>query len=524
MKRTTIVQDIMVNSGLSRYNSYICTTFAKQIRAWIVNLDLLSTGVYFEQLIKVTYMMKSPADTPIYNLKAVVQETGLKPDTLRAWERRYGLPAPQRTDSGHRLYSQNDIELLKWLMARQEEGLNISRAVELWRQLEHDQESSLQTTMLVPPPAHSPAPARVGGRSIGEGNLGERNLGSVQSGEALNTLERLRNEWITSCLNFDEQHAEQSIAQAFALFPAENVCLDILQKGLATIGRGWYENNITVQQEHFASALALRRLEALLAATPSPTRAGRILIGCPPEEVHTFVPLMLTLLLRRRSWDVLFLGANVPVQDFIVTTQKAKPQLVVLTAQLLYTAMGLRELGESLYEARIPMGYGGLVFTQIPAVQQSITGHYLGDHLEEAIHVIEELMLKPRLAMPADMPSRQATETLDYFRLHQAEIESEVWRKFGNGHLSHSLLRKANINFSRDIIAALALGDIHYLGIDLPWVKGLLKNHYQLPESVIHEYLQAYLTAAENVLNDKGVLLISWLKQILQKDVVTSSL
>ncbi|MFN3334677.1 MAG: MerR family DNA-binding transcriptional regulator, partial [Caldilinea sp.] len=44
--------------------------------------------------------------TPIYNLKAVVQETGLKADTLRAWERRYGVPTPQRTDSGHRLYSQ----------------------------------------------------------------------------------------------------------------------------------------------------------------------------------------------------------------------------------------------------------------------------------------------------------------------------------------------------------------------------------------------------------------------------------
>ncbi len=62
-------------------------------------------------------------DTPIYNLKAVVQETGLKPDTLRAWERRYGsLPEPNRTGGGHRLYSQQDINTLKWLLARQDEG------------------------------------------------------------------------------------------------------------------------------------------------------------------------------------------------------------------------------------------------------------------------------------------------------------------------------------------------------------------------------------------------------------------
>ena len=73
--------------------------------------------------------------TPIFNLKAVVQETGLKPDTLRAWERRYGLPEPQRTASGHRLYTQRDIAILKWLIDRQVEGLSISRAVALWHEL-----------------------------------------------------------------------------------------------------------------------------------------------------------------------------------------------------------------------------------------------------------------------------------------------------------------------------------------------------------------------------------------------------
>ncbi len=78
-----------------------------------------------------------------FNLKAVVRETGLKPDTLRAWERRYGLPEPGRTEGGHRLFSRRDIETLKWLSARQEEGLSISRAVDLWRTLEARQKDPL---------------------------------------------------------------------------------------------------------------------------------------------------------------------------------------------------------------------------------------------------------------------------------------------------------------------------------------------------------------------------------------------
>ena len=72
--------------------------------------------------------------TPAFNLKVVLKETGLAADTLRAWERRYGLPTPERTAGGHRLYSQYDIETIKWLIKRQAEGLSISRAVDLWNE------------------------------------------------------------------------------------------------------------------------------------------------------------------------------------------------------------------------------------------------------------------------------------------------------------------------------------------------------------------------------------------------------
>ena len=87
--------------------------------------------------------MNGPSKTPAYNLKVVIRETGLKADTLRAWERRYGLPQPERTSGGHRLYSQRDIEIIKWLMARQQEGLSISRAVDLWRGLESEGQDPL---------------------------------------------------------------------------------------------------------------------------------------------------------------------------------------------------------------------------------------------------------------------------------------------------------------------------------------------------------------------------------------------
>jgi DNA-binding transcriptional MerR regulator len=88
--------------------------------------------------------MNGPSKTPAYNLKVVIRETGLKADTLRAWERRYGLPNPQRTPGGHRLYSQYDIEMIKWLIERQKEGLRINRAVQLWQSFKQQDQDPLQ--------------------------------------------------------------------------------------------------------------------------------------------------------------------------------------------------------------------------------------------------------------------------------------------------------------------------------------------------------------------------------------------
>ena len=93
---------------------------------------------------------------PTYNLKVVLRETGIKPDTLRAWERRYGLPQPERSAGGHRLYSQYDFETIKWLIARQGEGLRINRAVKLWRSIEESGQDPLKAMPKAGSPAQPP--------------------------------------------------------------------------------------------------------------------------------------------------------------------------------------------------------------------------------------------------------------------------------------------------------------------------------------------------------------------------------
>lgn len=432
---------------------------------------------------------------PRFNLKAVVRQTGLKPDTLRAWERRYGLPTPERSEGRHRLYSQHDIDTIKWLMARQREGLSIKRAVDLWQQIEAEGRDPLRTATPIATSA-VPVPA------------------SYAGGE---TIAELRRNWISACLAYDEQQAEQIVNQAFALYPPETVAIELLQKAVAEIGEGWYRGKVTVQQEHFCSGLVIRRLEAMVMAAPPPTRPGRILFACPPQEQHVIGPLLLTFILRRRGWEVVYLGANVPTEQLDSTVAATKPQLVMLAAQQLHTAATLLEMAHQIREQDVLLAYGGLIFNLVPELRKRIPGHFLGEQLEKAPQVVESLMTVPRAIPAADAVPDRFREARAHFDEQESLIEARLVQARGSMDVAPQLLTIANRGLALNISAALALGDMDYLGTDIDWVKGLLSN-YGHPTELLRDYLIAYHRAAAEFLDERGEPVVAWLNKVIEEN------
>ncbi len=127
--------------------------------------------------------MPSTKTSPTYNLGAITRETGLNADTLRAWERRYKLPQLARSAGGQRLYSPRDLEILKWLISWQKEGMRISQAAKLWHNqiaeglnpLEQVNEEKTYVTM------------------------------PLVTGE---NLAGYKSQWVTACKSFNEAEAE----------------------------------------------------------------------------------------------------------------------------------------------------------------------------------------------------------------------------------------------------------------------------------------------------------------------------
>lgn len=417
---------------------------------------------------------------PTYNLKAVLDETGISADTLRVWERRYGLPLPQRTTGGHRLYSQRDVQMIKWLMEQRAKGLSISRAVKQWNALIESGEDPLAEAL-------------------------------ARDRAALDTaLGAARQEWLAACREFSEGQAEQVLDRTFAFHDVETIATEVILRGLREVGGGWQRGEVTVQQEHFTSVQAMRCLHDLIAAAPIPHNPRTIVLACPPGELHSLPLLYLNLMLRRRGWNVVFLGADVPLEHLEETTQKVQARLVIMGAQRLYTAVGIREAAALLARRLIPVAYGGYIFNQIPQLREQIAGEFLGEAVESSVDCIERLMQEGvSIGQPGPKAANFAAQA---FRTLRSEVEAAVRKRLAGEVGPDADLMIANSYFGNALTAALELGDIAYLAADMDWIHFLLTRP-RLPFDSPQAYLLAYTAGVRQVMGSSGIDIAHWLEQ-----------
>lgn len=431
--------------------------------------------------------------SPIYNLQAVLKETNLKADVLRAWERRYGLPNPQRSAGGHRLYSDYDVAVIKWLRARQGEGLSISRAVELWNEISGTGRD----------PLFEESPMAVLEQEGGQPDPYRIHI--------------FRNKWMDACLRFDSLTAEDLINQAFGLFPIETVCFEILQKGISEIGHLWYGGKASVQQEHFATAMAMRRIETVISVTPRPTREQIVLIGCPEGEWHSFPMLLLTLLLRRRGWNVIFLGANIPLAQMEQTAAVIQPSVILLSAQHLSAAAAIRSAAIVFQKSEIPLGYGGLIFNRIPALREKTPAFFLGETLEGSVPRIEQLLAAQEPYPNIIQLERNFSETAGLFRSYLPLVEATLIELLKKEGFTFEYMSEVNSFVSAGISAAIEMGDARFLEPDLEWVEKLMRDR-NLPAGLLRTYLHLYRQAVDSALGAAGMVITDWLSAYLDEN------
>ena len=290
-------------------------------------------------------------DMPVYTIKTVVQETGIAPATLRAWERRYHCLSPGRSDGGYRLYSERDIAIVRWLQRQVDAGVAISRAVALLTLRHPDREAS---------------EAGVDGPVGAESSLDD----------APNVTAHMRN-LVEALLAFQEARAEAILSEAFALYPVDVVIEAIISPVLIELGERWHAGIVTVVQEHFATAFLCRRLTTLFQTYEQPRSGPLVITGAAPSERHDVGILLVALALRRHGWRVIYLGQNVPTDQLLQEIRNLKPEMVCLSATMPASAEALLSFCADVQRLPAPrprLVLGGQAFVAHPDLRDRFHG------------------------------------------------------------------------------------------------------------------------------------------------------
>jgi methanogenic corrinoid protein MtbC1 len=306
------------------------------------------------------------SDEPRYTIKAVSVQTGIRPVTLRAWERRHDLLSPHRSDNRYRLYSERDVAVLRWIKSRVDGGISISNAVTELRQM---------TRNGIWPDAVPAAPTR-----------------TLSKPKA--TPEKYTHWLYDALINHDEDKASDIMKELHASFDLITIFVRILSPTLIAIGEAWYRGEIRITTEHYASNFLRAKLMSLLQAYPTRRNAPYVQLGCAPTEQHELGSLMMAVLLRSQGFRVEYLGPDLPIDDLVDYASYEFPDMIIMTASTELAAFEMRRLKEKLdqLDPAPQLAYAGSVFDHDMKVRDMVPGLYLGDNFEQGIELVREVL------------------------------------------------------------------------------------------------------------------------------------
>ncbi|KGE20347.1 MerR family transcriptional regulator [Paenibacillus wynnii] len=221
----------------------------------------------------------------MYSIKQVVEMLDIPSVTLRAWENRYKAVTPERTESGYRLYSQDNIEDLRWLKNQTEQqGISISHAVRL---LKARKEKELKESV------------------------------SSISGSPQDAFEKMKRQIYNTLYEFQGERANALIDFGFSLYGYDSMFHQVLIPVLIEVGTAWEEGTATVAQEHYMTHMISNRIYQFFHVFPVYSQLPKVLAFCPAGEQHQVGLLLFSLFLRKNGVEVVYLGANTPEEGIL---------------------------------------------------------------------------------------------------------------------------------------------------------------------------------------------------------------
>lgn len=289
-----------------------------------------------------------------YTVKQVSGLTGIATDRLRAWERRYDVVSPGRSESRYRLYDDEDVARLRRMAELVAAGTPASLAAEQVRGLSAVRSDDGAVSLVrrrdevrdgTPPGPAEDAPED--GSTPGATGAGARWVPLDLSSSGLPAVGAL----IPPARSLDRISLDRTLDQAFSVSSFEVVFERWLTPALVRLGQAWAAGQVDVGGEHFVSAAVHRRLSRAFEAAGPQEGGPVVVVGLPPGAQHELGTLALATCLRRLGADVRYLGRDLPVQSWVRAADQLRPAAVTVSVPLTKDDETARELVEALQGA-----------------------------------------------------------------------------------------------------------------------------------------------------------------------------
>ena len=239
-----------------------------------------------------------------YPIKVVSQMTGLSVFVIRAWEKRYNVVTPERTETNRRLYSEDDIEKLKLLNNAINLGHNIGGIAnlsvsELRSILEHKHVTSSSTSEL--------------------------------SKENFSDTESILRSSMEAVKTYDGKKLSTILLKASSKMSQPQLIEKLIIPLVYEIGDLWHEGDIRVANEHLASAVIRSFLANLIEQHIPSENAPLIISATPRGQDHELGALIAGITAASVGYKVIYLGPNLPVEEIAAVTDNLDAKVVALS-------------------------------------------------------------------------------------------------------------------------------------------------------------------------------------------------
>lgn len=249
-------------------------------------------------------MMSDHSERPRHPIRVVSKRTGLTPALLRAWEKRYGVVEPARTDGGQRLYSDSDVHRLSLLHRVVEEGRNISQVAPLSVEELEGLVQEDQAERAGPP---KPAP-----------------LEAISVAGVLEQAER-------AVAGMEPGGLERILTRGAMALPVSTLIDDVILPLLEGIGVSWEKGRLGPAHEHVASVVIRRFLEWLLGTISVEGDAPVLVAATPAGERHELGALLAAVSAAAEGWRAVFLGPDLPADEIAGAALRLDAEVVALS-------------------------------------------------------------------------------------------------------------------------------------------------------------------------------------------------